>query len=53
MFTIRCVLPNRDFDDARPTLIEKQNDKVFSIFSGKITTAVDCSEELISVLNSN
>lgn len=53
MFTIRCVLPNRDFDDARPTLIEKQNDKVFSLFSGKITTAVDCSEELISVLNSN
>ena len=53
MFTIRCVLPNRDFDDARPTLIEKQSDKVFSIFSGKITTAVDCSEELISVLDSN
>ena len=53
MYTIRCVLPNRDFDDARPTLIEKQNDKVFSLFSGKITTAVDCSEELISILNSN
>lgn len=53
MYTIRCVLPNRDFDDARPTLIQKNNDKVFSIFSGKITTAVDCCEELISVLNSN
>lgn len=53
MFTIRCVLPNRDFDDARPTIIEKQNDNIFNLFSGKITTAIDCAEELLSIMNSN
>ena len=29
MFTIRTVLPNRDEDDARPTLVEKPDDKTF------------------------
>ena len=53
MFTIRCVLPNRDFDDARPTTIEKETSRIFNLFSGKITTSVDCSEELFSILKTN
>ena len=36
MFTFRTVLPNRDKDDARPTLVENVTDKIFNVFSGKI-----------------
>ena len=46
MFTFRTVLPNRDKDDARPTLIEKQNDRIFTLFSGKIGTCVDAAEKI-------
>jgi hypothetical protein len=47
MFTIRTVLPNKDKDDARPTLVEKPTDKVFNLFSGKIGTCVSSAEELL------
>ena len=50
MFTIRAVLPNRDHDDARPTLITTDNKKVYNIFSGKIVTAVEGSRKLIEIL---
>lgn len=46
MFTIRTVLANRDHDDARPSIVKKHNQKLYSIFSGKISTAVDTSSEL-------
>ena len=47
MFTIRTVLAHRDHDDARPTLVKKENDKVFSIFSGKIGTCVQAANRLV------
>ena len=50
MFTFRTVLPNKDKDDARPTLIEKIDDRIFSIFSGKIGTCVDVSDQIIKEL---
>ncbi len=50
MFTIRTVLPNRDKDDARPTLVEHIDDNLFSIFSGKIGTCVDASEQILEVI---
>tara|TARA_B100000029_G_scaffold319611_2_gene312014 strand:- start:1305 stop:1463 length:159 start_codon:yes stop_codon:yes gene_type:complete len=50
MFSIRAVLTNRDFDDARPTLVSKNSNSLFSIFSGKISTAVDAAEELFEKL---
>lgn len=46
MYTIRTVLPRRDHDDARPTIIKKHNQKVYSLFSGKIATCVDTATEL-------
>ena len=46
MCTIRTVLPRRDHDDARPTIIKKHNQKVYSLFSGKIATCVDTATEL-------
>ena len=47
MYTFRTVLPNRDKDDARPTLVEKHNDKMFTLFSGKIGTCVDAIEQIL------
>ena len=48
MFTFRTVLPNRDKDDARPTLVEKQTDNILNVFSGKIGTCVDAAEEVLN-----
>ena len=40
MYTIRTVLPKREHDDARPTIVQKISNREFSIFSGKIGTCV-------------
>ncbi len=40
MYTVRTVFPNREHDDARPTIVQKISDKEFSIFSGKIGTCI-------------
>lgn len=50
MFTIRTVLPNRDQDDARPTIVTKETDKIFTIFSGKIGTCVESANRLVKML---
>jgi len=50
MFTFRTVLPNRDNDDARPTLVEKVTDNLFNVFSGKIGNCVDVSEKIVKEL---
>lgn len=47
MFTIRTVLKDRDHDDARPTLVDKHGNKMYTLFSGKIDTCVDASNNLI------
>ena len=41
MFTIRAVKPNREHDDARPTIINWENEKTATIFSGKICTCIN------------
>ena len=50
MFTVRTVLPERDHDDARPSFIKQHSDKVYSVFSGKITSCVDCAKNLKELL---
>ena len=47
MYTFRTVLPNREHDDARPTLYKFENDNLISIFSGKIGTCVDVAEDIV------
>ena len=47
MYTIRTVLSNKEKDDARPTLVEKVKDNVYTLFSGKIDTCVNASNQLI------
>ncbi len=51
MFTIRTVPPFREYDDARPTLVERINEKTVVVFSGKIGTCVDAAEQVVSIVN--
>lgn len=52
MFTVRTVLPNRDHDDARPTLVEwvEKDHKYLRIFSGKVGTAVDAARRVVEMV---
>ena len=49
MYTFRTVLPNKDKDDARPTLVEKIDD-TFTLFSGKIGTCVDAVDQILEII---
>jgi|TARA_R100000081_G_scaffold89987_3_gene64045 hypothetical protein len=53
MYTFRTVLRDREHDDARPTLVRKEKSpyNIYSLFSGKITTCVDATNELIKLVN--
>lgn len=50
LVTTRTVIPYRDHDDARPTLLETVAPGVFSIFSGKLTTCVTLAHQLVDEL---
>ena len=51
MFTIRTVLPYRDDDDARPTLVDWLAPKVIGIFAGKICHCVAAGRTATALLN--
>ena len=51
MFTYRTVLPNKDKDDARPTLVERIDGRKFNLFSGKIGTCVNAAYEVLGELD--
>ncbi len=53
MFTVRAVLPRVEETDERPTLVTRLDDKVTSVFSGKLGTAVTAAEEVLSILGHN
>jgi D-amino-acid oxidase len=50
MYTVRAVLPNRDHDDARPTIVNMIDDKFFHVFSGKLGTSVETAHHIVSQL---
>lgn len=50
MFTIRTVLPNRDSDDARPTIVEWLDDRRLIVFSGKICTSIHAARTAANLL---
>ena len=52
-FTIKTVLPNVDSSDERPTIIEKVNDKIITVFSGKIPTCVDTANKVKLLLENS
>ena len=51
MWTVRAVLPNRDHDDARPTLVSQIDDQVIRVFSGKLGCAVTAAQNIVSSLD--
>lgn len=51
MFTIRTVLPYREHDDARPTIVEQVSNKVVTVFSGKIPTCIDSANQVLNIAN--
>ena len=50
LFTVRAVLPNVDATDERPTLVERLDERVVRIFSGKLGTAVDAAQEAVYMM---
>ena len=52
MFTIRTVLPHLDHTDSRPTLVNSVNQRIVSVFSGKIANAVDAAREITDITRS-
>ena len=53
MYTYRAVLPNREHDDARPTLIRKMDKKTWTVFAGKIANCVDAAEILVESIKTS
>jgi len=50
MYTIRTVLPKREHDDARPTLVEPLDKKTIRVFSGKLGTCMDAAEQVLKLI---
>jgi hypothetical protein len=50
MFTVRAVLPDMDKTDARPTLVERMDEQVIRVFSGKIGTCVDAARMAVEMI---
>ena len=52
MFTFRTVLPNKEKDDARPTIVKQITPQQLVVFSGKIPTCVEAYKEVSKIINS-
>lgn len=50
-FTVRTVLPFRDHDDARPSVVRRAGPRVIAVFGGKIPTCVDAAESVSRMLD--
>jgi hypothetical protein len=50
MFTIRTVLPGMDATDERPTLVTAADERLVTVFSGKIGTCVRAAEEVAAIV---
>jgi hypothetical protein len=50
MYTVRTVLADREYDDARPTIVKHEEDGIYTLFSGKVDTCVDAANILIKKL---
>ena len=53
MFTVRAVPPRVENTDARPTLVTQIDEKIISLFSGKITTCVEAANEVQKIIETN
>jgi len=51
MFTYRAVPPRVEETDARPTIVKEINNKVITLFSGKITTCVEAAKKVEKIFD--
>ncbi|MBI4017836.1 MAG: FAD-binding oxidoreductase [Candidatus Aenigmarchaeota archaeon] len=49
-FTIRTVLPYLESTDARPTVVQRVDDKIITMFSGKIPNCVNAANEVVRII---
>jgi len=50
-FCIKTTLPNVEDTDERPTLVHKINEKIITVFSGKIPTCVEAALQVGKIVN--
>lgn len=50
MFTLRAVLTGVERTDARPTLVDRIDNQVIRVFSGKLGTAVTAARDVVAML---
>ncbi len=53
MFTIRTVLPHVDDTDERPTIVRRIDDRIVTIFSGKLPTCVQAADQAVAMLQAS
>ena len=53
MFTYRAVPPRVEETDARPTIVKEINNKIITLFSGKITTCVEAARKVEKIFDKN
>tara|TARA_B100000949_G_scaffold228126_1_gene235290 strand:- start:7 stop:1056 length:1050 start_codon:yes stop_codon:yes gene_type:complete len=53
MFTVRAVPPRVEDTDERPTLVKEINEKIITVFSGKITTCAEAANEVKKIIQKN
>lgn len=46
MFTVRTVLPYKEKTDERPTIVNRINEKTFTVFSGKLITCATVANQI-------
>ena len=53
MFTMRVVPAHVEDTDDRPTIVRAVNEKMITVFSGKITTCVDAAKDINKLISEN
>jgi hypothetical protein len=51
-FSIKTVLPEANSTDDRPTLVERIDENIITIFSGKISTCMDAANQVEKLIKS-
>ena len=51
MFTIRAVLPGVDRTDERPTLVRQVDERMITVFSGKIDTCIKAADTVAELVD--
>lgn len=50
MFTVRTVLPHVDDTDTRPTIVTQVNDRLITIYSGKVGNSVQAALDTVALI---